>query len=109
MSRRATDRVKQYHLMSAVVTPAQDVNGIIHVTGTSVVLAATVIDPDSASPYVYKWEQSPVSDANALFGSAAASTTTLSPLLSGYTYYIKLSVTNSQSTKLEKTFRILVA
>lgn len=72
------------------------------------VLAATVMDPDSATPYVYKWEQIPIADVNALFGSPAASTTTFGPLISGYIYYITLTVTNSQSTKMTKTFKVAV-
>ena len=108
MSRKATDRVKQYHQMSAMLTPSPDVNDVIHVVGTSVVLAATILDPDNAVPYQYKWEQIPIADVNALFGSSAAATTTFGPLISGYTYYITLTVINSQETKMTKTFRVAV-
>jgi len=106
MSRRATDRVKQYHLMGAAITPAPDVNGDVTVTAPSATFTSTPIDPDSAPPYTYAWEQQPVADPTATIGTPNASSTTFTGLVAGRVYYLRLTIINAQLTKFVKFMRV---
>ncbi len=106
MSRHATDRVKQFHLMSATITPTPDADGDVTVSAPTATFVATPIDPDSAPPYIYLWEQQPVADPGASFGTPAANSTTFGPLVAGNVYYVRLTITNGQLTKFVKQLRV---
>jgi hypothetical protein len=105
MSRRATDRVKEFHLMSATITPAP-VGDDVTVVAPNPAFTAVPIDPDSAPPYTYLWEQQPVADLGVTIGTPNASSTTMGPLIAGNVYYLRLTITNAQLTKFVKSMRV---
>lgn len=109
MVRRANDFIKQFHLMSAAFTPAPDTNGDVTVAPGTTTFSATVIDPDSASPYTYLWEQQPVADPSAVLGTPEASSTPFGTLVSGHVYYLRLTVINARLTKYVKSLRVFVS
>lgn len=106
MSRRATDRLKQFHLMSATLSPAPDLAGDVSVPAGTPTFSVVVIDPDNAPPYTYLWEQQPVADPTALLGTPAAASTPFGPLLIGHVYYLRVTVKNAQETKFVKSMRV---
>jgi hypothetical protein len=108
---KADDLVSAFHTMSLVLDPPEDIEGDINLPSgtTSVLLEATIIDPNAASPYTYLWEQAPFVDNSVNFGTPAANTTTFGPLENGNTYYVKITVTNSQQRQVTKSVRVVVA
>lgn len=108
---KADDLVAAFHTMSLTLDPPENSEGDIELPSgtTSVLLEATITDPDAAAPYTYLWEQAPFVDGSVSFGTPAANTTTFGPLENGNTYYVKITVTNGQLRQVTKSVRVVVA
>lgn len=106
--RIATDVIRIFRVMNVGIVPAPNANGDIYAVPGMVALSAIVDDPENATPHTYKWEQTPVTVPGSAFTTDDTQATSFGPVVSGFTYYLSLTVTSARLQTKNVRFRILV-